>query len=298
MVCAASNTPAFRHAKSINNRWRGFLPFNYLHARFYAIITRVAYSDRHSGAKPDAKSHGAEGPMLEYSALRDELLQAHQMQWNIFALQLTVTAALFSFSLSSQSRTGFLLILPFVTYALGGRYLYEHYSMGKIASYITEELSPKINGGVRWDEWRYQSSPSYRTLFGWFAPLPMIFPATSVIAMMWVTPYIWLDGHASDYHRIVLGISWLFSLLFTALSMYKIKQSQDWHFDVRDFVAGINLRRRKGRRITADGPLLTLGNLNQSQPVEDATPAKVAGGEGQVPPPRQILAARLRSLRW
>jgi hypothetical protein len=234
-------------------------------------MTYVRDSAGQPGATQDAKSHDVEGPLMEYSALRDELLQARQMQWNIFALQLTVTAALFSFSLSSQSRTGFLLILPFITYALGGRYLFEHYSMGKISAYITEALSPKISGGLRWDEWRHQSSPSYRTLFGWFAPLPMIFPMTSVVALIWVTPYIWVDSEVSDSHRIALVASWILSLLFTALSMYKIKQSQDWHFDVRDFVAGFNSRRRRNRT-TRGGGQLDPGDVQRGGPVPGRSP--------------------------
>jgi hypothetical protein len=165
------------------------------------------------------------------------------MQWNIFALQLTATAALFSFSLSGNSRTGFLLILPFLTYALGGRYLFEYYSMQKIATFIIEELDPKIPGGVRWESWRRERSPSYESLFGWFAPLPMIFPLTSVVAILWPIPYIWFNGQISDSRRIVLGLAWTASLLFAVLSIYKIKQSRDWRFDVGTRFERLHLKR-------------------------------------------------------
>jgi hypothetical protein len=52
-----------------------------------------------------------DGPLAEFSSLRAEIIQAMQMQWNSFALQLTATAAVFSFSLTGGSRTGFLLYL-------------------------------------------------------------------------------------------------------------------------------------------------------------------------------------------
>jgi hypothetical protein len=127
----------------------------------------------------------------------------------------------------------FLLILPFVTYALGGRYLFEYYSMQKLATYIMEDLSPKIPGGVHWETWRRQKPPSYEPLFGWFAPLPMIFPLASVTAILWPISYIWFDSQISDSRRVVFGIAWIVSLLFTVLSIYKIKQSRDWRIDAR-----------------------------------------------------------------
>ncbi len=155
------------------------------------------------------------------------------MQWNIFALQLTATAVLFSFSLSNSSRTGFLLILPFVTYALGGRYLFEYYGMQKMATYITEELSARIPGGVDWESWRRRAPPSYEALFGLFAPLPTIFPLASIASILWPIQYIYFNSQVSDSHRVALGIAWVASLLFVALSIYKIKQPRDWRFDAR-----------------------------------------------------------------
>jgi hypothetical protein len=77
-----------------------------------------------------------EGPLAEFAALRAQILQSIQMQWNIFALQLTATAALFSFALSSFSRTGYLLILPVITYALSGRYIYEYWTTQRLGIYI------------------------------------------------------------------------------------------------------------------------------------------------------------------
>ena len=69
------------------------------------------------------KELSAQTALAEFAALRAEVLQAFSTQWNILALQLTATAVLFSFSLTSRTRTGFLLIVPIVSYVLNGRYL-------------------------------------------------------------------------------------------------------------------------------------------------------------------------------
>lgn len=172
---------------------------------------------------PDASSAG---PLAEFVALRAEILQSIQMQWNIFALQLIVTAAVFSFSLSSSSRTGFLLILPFITYFLSARYLAMSYALQNLGSYIMDELSSRVPGGLHWEAWYKQHSSAYhKPLLGWFTPLPIIFPGTSVVAILWVAPYVWLGGHISDSRRIGLGIAWCLSLAFTAVSLYMFRRS-------------------------------------------------------------------------
>jgi hypothetical protein len=181
------------------------------------------------------------GPLAEFAALRTEILQSLQMQWNIFALQLTATAALFSFSLSSPSRTGFLLILPFVTYFLSERYLAMYYAMQQLGSYIKDELSSRVPGGLHWEAWyRQHSSPYHKPLLGWFTPLPMIFPGTSVVAILWVAPYVWLGGHISDSRRITLGIAWILSLVFTVVSLYVFRKSGGPGSKIRIFKRLVN----------------------------------------------------------
>ena len=188
----------------------------------------------------------AAGPLAEFTALRAEILQCLQLQWNIFALQLAVTATLFSFSLSSSSRTEFLLILPFVTYALSGRYLYAYYDVERAAEYIMKDLSDRIPGGLHWETWhRQHRSNAYKSLFGFFAPLPMIFPGTSAVAIAWTAPYIWLNGQIADSRRIALGAAWIVSLAFAGISFYDIKQSGTLRSGARGFVAKLDSTRHR-----------------------------------------------------
>jgi len=174
---------------------------------------------------PKAKVDDAAGPLAEYSALRAEILQSLQVQFNIFALQLTASAALFSFSLSGKSRAGFLLVIPLVTYALSQRYLSEHYGVERMSFYIAEELSPKVHGGLEWEAWNRRGPRAYKTLLSWFGPLPTIFPVTSVAAIAWVTPYVWFANFATERSRLLLVAAWVTSLIFTIITTYITWQS-------------------------------------------------------------------------
>src|SRR6266545_3786053 len=116
--------------------------------------------------------------LAEFSALRDEIIQLEQWQSNVFALQLTAVAAIFSFSLSSHSRTGFLLILPVLSYALTRRYLEIEAGIYRISDYIIEELSPKTNGGLGWEEWNRErmdsTSSQWPKITRWISPVPFV----------------------------------------------------------------------------------------------------------------------------
>lgn len=184
------------------------------------------------------------GPLAEFAALRGEILQGLQLQWNVFVLQLTVTAGLFSFSLSSSSRTEFLLVLPFITYALGGRYLYELYAVQRLGQYIMDELSPRVPGGLRWETW-YRHQPSgYKSPFGFFRPLPMIFPLSSFIALAWTAPYVWL-GPATESRRILIAAAWVLSLIFAFISFYDMKKSGSFVAVAQRFGAALGAWRHR-----------------------------------------------------
>jgi hypothetical protein len=91
--------------------------------------------------------------LAEYGSLRTEILQRSNMQWNIFALQLTAAGVVFSFALSNPSHTGFLLILPVVSYVLAGRYVSQSLGIQKAALYIREVLEVKTGGELNWETW-------------------------------------------------------------------------------------------------------------------------------------------------
>lgn len=174
--------------------------------------------------------------MAEYSALRTEIIQLKQEQWNILALQLTATAVIFSFSLSNSSRTGFLLILPLISYALSRHTIADGAGMNRIGIYITEELDPKVRGGFAWEEWNRERAYGlqslerprlYQILEGVSEPRAIIFAGVSIAALVWVAPYVLFHPHLSGFSRLMLSIVWFADLIFGLLTLYIFKRYVD-----------------------------------------------------------------------
>jgi hypothetical protein len=178
----------------------------------------------------------AQAALVEFTALRSEVLQAFSMQWNTIALQLTTTGVLVSFSLSSHTRTGFLLIVPVVSYILNGRYLRSERLVLTAATYIMSELSPRVPGGLRWEEW-LRSRPSPNHYLRWLAHGPLIFSIISMVALAWVFPYVFSTNTISAFDRTMLIFVWMLDSSLIASSIYTIK-----------VVLGINFPLRQGGR--------------------------------------------------
>ena len=172
-----------------------------------------------------------DGEMLlaEFAALRAEILQRTNMQWNIFALQLTAAGVVFSFALSNPSHTGFLLILPVITYALTGRYVSQYFGVQYAGAYIREVLEVRSKGKLNWEAWIRVQPPKVRAL-NWLNPLLIAFPGPAVIALASVTPYVWTSHNTSVGKRILLVTIWLLGVLITALSIRLITNIVSRHW--------------------------------------------------------------------
>jgi len=164
----------------------------------------------------------AQGALAEFTALRSEALQAFSTQWNTVALQLTATSVVFSFALTNRSRTGFLLIIPVVCYVLNGRYLRAERLVQLMGNYIMADLSPRVNGGLRWEYW-LRDRPSPKQILRWSAHGPLIFSAISIFALVWVVPYMLSARSLSTFNRVLLELIWITGLALTLLSTYMIK---------------------------------------------------------------------------
>ena len=88
----------------------------------------------------NGNSVNREASIAEFQALRTEILQRTNLQWSIFAFQLTAAGVVYSFALSSSSHISILLILPVITYALTGRYVSQNITIEKSAKYIREVI--------------------------------------------------------------------------------------------------------------------------------------------------------------
>lgn len=178
------------------------------------------------------KELSAQAALAEFAALRSEVLQAFSMQWNTIALQLTTTGILVSFSLTSHARTGFLLIVPVISYILNGRYLRSERLILTAATYITNELSPRVPGGLKWEEW-LRRRPNPNQYLRWLAHGPPIFSAISVTALVWLIPYIFSTGKISEFNHTILIFIWAFDSLLIAVSIYTTRVIFGIRFPVR-----------------------------------------------------------------
>jgi hypothetical protein len=93
-----------------------------------------------------------DGPLAEFVALREEMQERFKAQQMLLSLQLTLVATIFGFAISQRGIAALLLIVPFSSYLLCGRQVAQHFAGQRIAQYITDELTPRVHGGLGWEQ--------------------------------------------------------------------------------------------------------------------------------------------------
>jgi hypothetical protein len=160
------------------------------------------------------------GPLAEFAALRQEIDRRSTMQHNLFALQLTASAVIFSFALSRSGRSGFLLIIPVSTFMLCARYVDQIYGIQNAGRYIREVLDPHVPGGLGWEAWIHRKGDSSKVAQFSQArrviALIVTFPAIAVGALAWAAPNVFgpVSKLAAD-GRSALIITWVLGLAAT-----------------------------------------------------------------------------------
>jgi len=89
--------------------------------------------------------------LAEYAALRTEVDRRANVQWNVFALQITSAGVIASLALSHVSDVALLLVIPLSSYMLGSRYVLHDYHLKLISRYIRDSLSQRLGGNLAWD---------------------------------------------------------------------------------------------------------------------------------------------------
>src|SRR4051812_22718965 len=113
-------------------------------------------------AIPEPTASGVDAPadvqvmLAEYTALRAEIERRAQVQWNVFALQVTSAGAISSLAIASGSKFALLLIIPQSSYMLGSRYILHDFHIKLIQRYIRDSLSPRLLGRLQWEGWKKQ----------------------------------------------------------------------------------------------------------------------------------------------
>jgi hypothetical protein len=146
----------------------------------------------------------ADGPLAEFAALRDEILQFNQQQNQMLALQLTIAGAVFGIAISHTGLAGVLMIVPVVSYSLCARYLMNALAITEIARYIRDELANRVPGGLGWESWMLSNSRESMTYSLVLIPLLVTFPGVSVAALSWALPYIYGQHVAKMIGLVIL----------------------------------------------------------------------------------------------
>lgn len=169
-------------------------------------------------------NQGFDGPLAEFAALRDEIQERVKAQGQMLSLQLTLAGAVFGFAISRPGLTALLLIVPFSSYLLCGRLVAQHFGTLRVAKYIKEELSPKVPGGLRWEEWLEQQQRRRPHFLGSALPLLLTFVGASLLALGWTADFVFAHSGIGVVQRLGLVILWFVGLAATGLSTMLVLQ--------------------------------------------------------------------------
>lgn len=164
--------------------------------------------------------HDTEGPLAEYSALRQEVTARLSFMHQIMGLQLTITGTVVAISLSAPNRSGLLLVLPWSSYLLCGRYISQEHGVDRILDYNRRHLSHVIPGGIGWEQWIIDN-PRGLIKLGWLIPLTVAFPGASAFSLAWTSTAV-IHSRADSIHGMIFIFLWISGLLLTALSILTI----------------------------------------------------------------------------
>ena len=183
------------------------------------------------GAEQDGATPSAGFPvdsqiMLgEYTALRAEIDRRAQVQWNVFALQVTSAGAVASLAIASASRFTLLLIIPLSSYMLGSRYILHDFHIKLIQRYIRESLSPRLRGRLQWEGWKKQEfwdAPDRRwsRATGWTVahPTRLAFEGVAALALVaaaLLAVYRWVVASSSLALMTGFTLMWILGASLT-----------------------------------------------------------------------------------
>lgn len=176
-----------------------------------------------SSTIPPVAPQGFDGPLTEFSALRDEIQERVRAQGHLLSIQLTLASAVFGFAVSRSGMTALLLIVPFSSYLLCGRLVAQHFGTLRVATYIREELSGRVPGGLGWEAWLAgrQRRPHF---LGSPLPLLLTFVGASVLALSWTAGYVFVRDGLAVVPRVGLVVLWVLGLAASGLSTVLVLQ--------------------------------------------------------------------------
>src|SRR6184192_4130602 len=163
---------------------------------------------------------GHEGPLAEFSALRQEMDRKMANQQQLSSLQVTISGAVFGFTITNPDRAALLLVLPMTTYMLFGRYATHHAAVHDIATYIREVLADKVPGGLGWENWILNYKRPRLPAISSVDPLFIQYPGVAILSLLWLAPKLFIESwHTAMVQRIALIILWFLGLTVTLVTV-------------------------------------------------------------------------------
>jgi hypothetical protein len=169
------------------------------------------------------EAQGFEGPLAEFSALRQEIDERVRTQNQLLTLQLTFCGAVFAFAISRAGMIALLLVVPVVSQLLCGRLVAQHFGTLQASRYIREELAERIPGGLGWEQWRIGNTRGLHML-GSTIPLFLTFVGSSLVALAWTSRLAFVTGDVGWAARAGLILIWLTGLFATSMSAMLLTQ--------------------------------------------------------------------------
>jgi hypothetical protein len=182
--------------------------------------------------------------LAEFAAMRAEIVARQGFQHTLMALNLTISGTVFGFAFTQSGRLLILLVLPYTTFMTCGRYISHDYGIEQIGQYIREGLSPRVRGGLGWEEHikLHRVSPGRRLFFG-LDPLFIGFPGVALAALAFGAYPLVKSLRNFSVQDGLLSSAWLAGLLLVGLSFRNIWKRQR-HFILSDW------RRRKSTPVS------------------------------------------------
>ena len=165
--------------------------------------------------------------LAEYSALRAEIERRSNIQWNVFALQVTTAGTIAGLAISQVSMFALLLLVPWSSFMFGSRYILHDFHIRLISRYVRDSLSTRLDGQLQWDSWKKASLPDNADR-RWFSPIGwnithptrLAFEGiavTALIAVAGAAVHEWLSGHQQWYLLGGLTAGWSLGVAITWL---------------------------------------------------------------------------------
>jgi hypothetical protein len=173
------------------------------------------------GHKPGRPvDRNTEGPLAEYAVLPQEVTARLGFMHQLMALQLTITGTIVAVSFSASGRLDLLLVLPWTSYLLCGRYISQEYGIDRIGEYHQWHLARIIPGSLGWEKWMVDH-PRRFAILGWRIPLIVAFPGAAIFALALSAKQVF-EVRQYSVIAVALIILWSVGVILTILSIITI----------------------------------------------------------------------------